>query len=72
MDDVLAVCECGSAWFRLVGDETGPAILKSGAVSFDEMGRVAAWSGKPICIECGAPKELGQRSTIAPIVPIRA
>lgn len=72
MDDLLAQCDCGSAWFRLTGSSDGSEMMKSGAISFDEMGRVAAWSGIPVCIECGTPVELGSRSTLAPVVPIRA
>jgi flagellar basal body rod protein FlgG len=72
MDDLLAQCECGSSWFRLTGESDGPDMTRNGAISFDEMGRVAAWSGTPVCIECGSPIKLGSRSTLAPVVPIRA
>lgn len=71
-DRTLAECECGSSWFRLEGDATaGANNLKGGAIAFDEMGSVAAWSGTPVCIECGEVATLGARSVSAPVIQLR-
>ena len=70
-DETLAVCDCGSQWFRLVARETDPPFMQSGAIAFTELGSVSAWSGKAVCIECWEEYEFGAEHPTASITLIR-
>ena len=52
-DEPMRCQHCGSEWFRLKGRPNDPEIARNGAVTVAQDGRITAYTGVPVCLECG-------------------
>lgn len=55
IDEPLQCRHCGSTWFRLEGRDNDPDSARYGAIAMTQGGRITAYTGFPVCLECGEP-----------------